>query len=47
MVDPRVKKAADILVNYSTKVKKGEYVVINSELGSIPLMMEVYKIQIQ
>ena len=47
MVDPRVKKAADILVNYSTKVKKGEYVVINSELGSIPLMMEVYKLVVK
>ncbi|MBI2667269.1 aminopeptidase [Candidatus Woesearchaeota archaeon] len=44
MVDPRVKKAAEILVNYSTQPKKGEYVVINGEINAAPLIMEVYKL---
>ena len=44
MSDPRVIKLADILINYSLKVKKGERVLINSssELAK-PLVLEVYK----
>ncbi|MBI5327959.1 MAG: aminopeptidase [Deltaproteobacteria bacterium] len=44
MSDPRVIKLADILVNYSLKVKRGERVLINvsSELAK-PLVLEVYK----
>lgn len=44
MSDPRVVKLADILVNYSLEVRKGERVIINSssELAK-PLAMEVYK----
>lgn len=44
MSDPRVMKLADILINYSLKVKKGERVLINSssELAK-PLVLEVYK----
>jgi len=44
MTDPRVKKAAEILVNHSTKVKKGDYVVINGEVSAAPLILEVYKL---
>jgi len=44
MPEPRTVKLADILVNYSLKVKKGERVLINSssELAK-PLVLEVYK----
>ncbi|MBI5048583.1 MAG: aminopeptidase [Deltaproteobacteria bacterium] len=44
MSDPRVEKLADILINYSLKVTKGERVLINasSELAK-PLVLEVYK----
>jgi len=43
LVDPRVKKQAEILVNYSTKVKKGEKVLIVSDWLARPLALEVYK----
>ncbi|MBI5874789.1 MAG: aminopeptidase [Deltaproteobacteria bacterium] len=44
MSDPRVERLADILVNHSMKVKKGERVLIgsSSELAK-PLVLEVYK----
>ena len=44
MPEPRTVKLADILVNYSLKVKKGERVLINSssELAK-PLVLEVYR----
>src|SRR3989337_3675795 len=44
MPEPRTVKLADILSNYSLKVKKGERVLINSssELAK-PLVLEVYK----
>ena len=44
MVDPRVSKAADILVNYSTKIRKGEYVQIIAEPSAQDLALEVYKL---
>lgn len=43
MADPRIKKLADILVNYSIKVKKGNYIQINFEIGAKALALEVYK----
>src|SRR3972149_9496304 len=44
MPEPRTVNLADILVNYSLKVKKGERVLINSssELAK-PLVLEVYR----
>jgi len=44
MSDPRIVRLADILINHSLKVKKGEKVLINvtSELAK-PLVLEVYK----
>lgn len=44
MSDPRVERLADILVNHSIKVTKGERVLISSssELAK-PLVLEVYK----
>ncbi len=42
-VDPRISKQADILVNYSLKVKKGEKILIQSDFFSKPLVLELYK----
>ncbi len=43
MRDPRVTKMADVLVNYSTKVTKGDIVFIAaSGTLSVPLLREVY-----
>ncbi len=43
MVDPRIKEHARILVEYSTKVEKGEMVYIISDLDAHPLAVEVVK----
>lgn len=43
MVDPRIKKQAEILVDYSLKVKKGDNVVILFEYVAKPLALEIYK----
>jgi len=43
MVDDRIKKVAKIIVDYSTKVKKGEYVQIISDYEAKDLVLEVYK----
>jgi len=44
MPDPRVEKLADILVNYSTKVKKGDVVMIDfSGTRPLPLVKEIYR----
>lgn len=45
--DPRISKQADILVNYSLKVKRGERVLIESDVLSKPLVLELYKKLIQ
>jgi len=44
MKDPRVLKLAQILVNYSTSIKKGEYVQILTDPAAAPLAKEVYKL---
>ena len=43
MVDPRTKNLADILVNYSIKVKPGDWVIINGSVLALPLVNEVYE----
>src|SRR3989338_10497709 len=43
LVDPRVTKQAKILVNYSTKTKKGDMVLIVADWLARPLALEVYK----
>lgn len=43
LIDERVKKQADILVNYSTKVREGEVVQIVGNELSKPLVLEVYR----
>ena len=42
-MDPRIKKVAEILVDYSTSVKKGEYVQILTDPAARELAVEVYK----
>ncbi len=42
MVDPRLVKLADVLVNYSTRVKKGELVKIMGSTVCEPLLLEVF-----
>ena len=41
MSDPRMVKYADVLVNYSTKVKPGDWVHINAGRLAIPLVSEI------
>jgi len=43
LIDPRVKKQAEILVDYSLKVKPGESVLIMSGFEAKPLVLEIYK----
>lgn len=44
MIDPRVKKQAEVLVDYSLKVKQGEKVAVISEFVARPLALEIYKL---
>lgn len=44
MVDPRIKKIANMLVNYSAGVKKGEYVQIISAYLAKDLALECFKL---
>lgn len=43
MTDPRMKNLANTLVNYSTKVKPGDWVFITSSIIAEPLANEVYR----
>jgi aminopeptidase len=43
MQDPRVAKLADVIVNYSTAVRKGELVTLGGSLESAPLITELYR----
>ncbi len=43
MVDQRIEKIADILIDYSVKVKEGDYVVIEGEYACIELIKVLYK----
>ena len=43
MKDVRLEKMADVVVNYSQKIKKGDRVLINASHEAQPLILEVYK----
>lgn len=47
MTDPRVIKQAKILVDYSLKLKRGEKVLILSDILGYPLVKEVYRLLVQ
>ena len=42
MSDPRVEKLAQLLVDYSVAVRKGDRVVINGNTLAKPLLKEIY-----
>lgn len=44
ILDPRVTKLADILVNYSVKVQPGERVMVRFGFPAEPLLYEVYRL---
>lgn len=43
MLDSRLEKLADVLVNYSTAVKKGDWVIINANVFALPLVTEIVR----
>lgn len=43
MPDPRISKLADVLVNYSNKVKKGDWAIVMGNIAAEPLIEEVVK----
>jgi aminopeptidase len=43
MHDPRLARLADLLVNYSTKVRKGDLVKIIGSSVCEPLLVEIFK----
>ncbi len=43
MRDPRIEKLADVLVNYSTRVKKGDVVRLTGALVGRPLIVALYR----
>jgi aminopeptidase len=43
MSDPRTTKLAQVLVNYSTQVKKGDWVIVLGNIATEPLIEEVVK----
>ena len=47
MVDPRIKKLAEVIVNYSVFVKKGERVIISASTVAQDLVKEIYKLIIK
>lgn len=43
MADPRLEKWAEILVHYSLQAKTGERILINSDIGAMPLVEACYE----
>jgi aminopeptidase len=43
MYDPRYRRLADVLVNYSTEVKRGDVVLISGSPISLPLIVDIYR----
>jgi len=44
MVDERIRKIAELLVDYSTQVKKGDHVLIRADMPTKALALEVYRL---
>jgi aminopeptidase len=47
MVDERIKTLADILVNYSIKVRRGDAIQLNFGIDAKPLALEVYRLLVK
>ena len=43
MIDPRLERLADVLVNYSVAVRKGDLVAIHGNTASDPLVLCIYR----
>ena len=43
MADPRIEKLADLMVNYSLELKKGERALVRANSTTLPLATEVYR----
>lgn len=43
MTDPRIKKFAEVLVNYSARIVKGDRVLLEATPAAMPLVRELYK----
>ena len=43
MADPRLENLAKILVEYSTEIKQGEWVMIRSNMVALPLARETVR----
>ncbi|MBN1964565.1 MAG: aminopeptidase [Anaerolineae bacterium] len=43
MVDPRIKKWADLLVQYSNEVQPGEWCLVQAPVVALPLVRELYR----
>lgn len=43
MTDPRIDKLGDLLVNYCTEVKPGDWVMVQGDVLALPLLNEVVK----
>ena len=47
MTDTRIAKLAEIMVDYSLEIKKGDNFIINSNALATPLIKEVYRLAIR
>ncbi len=47
MTDPRLKKLADVLVNYSVGIKSGDWLMLSGNTVAEPLINEVYRFAIK
>lgn len=47
LMDSRVQRLADIIVNYSTEVKRGDHVVIRSSPAARPLIEAIYRLVVR
>jgi aminopeptidase len=47
MVDPRVEKLADMLINYSIGLKSGQRILLHGHAQAQPLLLELYKKSLQ
>lgn len=47
LVDPRVTKQAEVLVDHSCKVKRGDNVIVFADFEAKPLVIELYKLLIK
>ena len=47
MKDPRLVRLADVLVNYSVEVRPGDWVIIQGDLLTAPMVEEIYRLVLE